>query len=165
MYSFPLPVRYVDGWAVVALPEEIDLTNAGTVEDTLLALLDGGGAGVVADMTGTRFCGAAGVRAVLRAQHRAQSLDARLGVVISWPAVLKVFRITGTDRLVRICPTVNEALTRSAGDSGRPASGTPEATPRRAVQPEATRRHPVRPPGPVRLIIPSPAPVPSEEQL
>jgi len=155
MYPFPLPVQFVDGCAIAALPEEIDLTNAGTVEDTLLALLDGGGSSVIADMTGTRFCGAAGVRAVVRGQHRAQSPDARLRMVISRPAVLKVFRITGTDKLVRIYPTLDEALARSAGDSGRPASGTPEAA----------QRHPVRPPGSIPVIIPSPAPAPSEEQL
>jgi len=154
MYSFPLPVRYVDGCAVVALPDEIDLANADIVGDTLLALLDRGESCVVADMTGTCFCGVVGVRAVVRAHHRAQAVDARLEVVISHPAVRKVFGITGADKLVRIYPTLSEAPARSAEDSIGPA----------ADRPGAGRRHSVRPPGPIRLFIPPPAPSPSEEQ-
>ena len=154
IYSFPLPVRYVGGFAVAALPDEIDLANVGIVGDALLALLDRGESSVVADMTGTRFCSAAGVRAVVRAQHRAQSLDARLEVVISHPAVRKVFGICGADRLVRIHPTLDAALARSGGDSDRPAGGGPEAA----------RRYPVRPRTTIRPFIPAPAPSPSEEQ-
>jgi anti-sigma B factor antagonist len=154
MYPFPLPVRYVDGCAVAALPDEIDLINADIVGDALLALLDRGESCVVADMTGTCFCGAVGVRAVVRAHYRAQVVDAQLKVVISHPTVRKVFGITGADRLVRIYPTLNEVLARSAEDSIRPA----------ADRTEAGQRHSVRPPGPIRLFIPPPAPSPSEEQ-
>ena len=64
MNSLPLPVHFLDGWAVAPQPSEIDMTNAGIVTDTLLALLNRGTPAVVADMTGTRFCDAAGMRAV-----------------------------------------------------------------------------------------------------
>jgi anti-anti-sigma regulatory factor len=75
----PLPVHVRNGYAVAVQPAEIDVTNAGAVGDTLLALLNRGTPGVLADMTGTRFCDLAGMRAIMRAHRRAQVLDVRLG--------------------------------------------------------------------------------------
>lgn len=128
MYSFPLPVRFYDRRAVVVLPGEIDLTNADAVSDTLLALLDQVPSGVIADMTGTWFCDAAGVRAIVRVQSRARSPHARLRVVIVHPAVRKVFTLTGADRLVRSYPALDQALDHvpSARQRGGPGNRQPD---------------------------------------
>jgi anti-anti-sigma factor len=71
---FLLPVQHLDGSAIAALPTEIDIVNAAAVSDALLALLDQGASGLVVDMTGTRFCDVAGVRAIVRAHRHAQSV-------------------------------------------------------------------------------------------
>jgi anti-anti-sigma factor len=85
MCSIPLPVHFVAGCAVAAQPGDIDVTNVTMVSDTLLALLNRGMSGVVADMTATRFCDAAGARVVVRAHRRAQAVDVWFGVVIPHP--------------------------------------------------------------------------------
>jgi anti-anti-sigma factor len=126
VYFFPLPVQFLDGCAVAILPEEIDLANADEVSDTLLALLNRGASGVIADMSGTRFCDAAGVRAIARAHHRAQSLGAWLRVVIVHPAVRKVFRLTGVDGMVRVCPVLRQALPPVDLALDAPEQQTPE---------------------------------------
>ncbi len=83
------------------LPGEIDAVNAAAVTDTLLAVLNRTGASVIADMTGTTFCGAAGIRAIVRAHIRARALGTELRVVITHPAIRRAFQLTGADGLVR----------------------------------------------------------------
>jgi RNA polymerase sigma-B factor len=109
-HSWPLPVCFAGGCAIAVAPAEIDVTNASMLRDTLLALLNRGTPVVVVDMTGTRFCDAAGMHAVVRARRRADAVAARFEVVISHPAARRVFTVTGTDTLVRIHPSLGQAL-------------------------------------------------------
>ena len=119
MLNLPLPVRLHDGCAVVILPEEIDAANADMVTDTLLTVLNRTGASVIADMTRTTFCDAAGIRAIIRAHIRARSLDTGLRVVLTSPIVRRIFQLTRVDELVRIYPALGLALPRPR----RPAGG------------------------------------------
>jgi anti-anti-sigma factor len=105
---------------VVTLPEEIDAVNADMVTDTLLTVLNRTGASVVADMTGTTFCDAAGVRAIIRAHIRARSLDTGLRVVLTSPVVRRIFQLTRVDGLVRVYPALGLALPQPR----RPGRGT-----------------------------------------
>lgn len=109
---FPLPVQVMDGCAVVGLPGEIDLGNADAISSALLSTLDQGAVGVVADMTATRYCDAAGIRAVARASSRAEELGYWVRVVIPRLAVRRAFTLTGADSLVRIYATLDRALPR-----------------------------------------------------
>jgi len=117
--NLPLPVRLHDGCAVVVLPEEIDAVNADMVTDTLLTVLNRTGASVIADMSRTTFCDAAGIRAIIRAHIRARSLDTGLRVVLTSPIVRRIFQLTRVDELVRIYPALGMALPKPR----RPGSG------------------------------------------
>ena len=119
MLNLPLPVRLHDGCAVVVLPEEIDAVNADMVTDTLLTVLNRTGASVIADMSRTTFCDAAGIRAIIRAHIRARSLDTGLRVVFTSPVVHRIFQLTRVDQLVRVYPALGLALPRPR----RPAGG------------------------------------------
>jgi anti-anti-sigma factor len=146
MYSIPLPVHLVAGCAVAAQPGDIDVTNASMVSDTLLALLNRGTPGVVADMTACGFCDAAGARAVVQAHRRAQALGAWFGVVIPHPAARRVFTITGADSLIRIYPSLAQALAaRREATAGQRAGRRAPAREHPTGQPGAsTRAHPSR---------------------
>jgi hypothetical protein len=52
----------------------------------------------------------AGARAVVRAHRRAQAVDVWFGVVIPHPAARRIFTITGADTLIRIYPSLTQAL-------------------------------------------------------
>ena len=104
------PVLWAGPQAVVTLPREIDISNAGLISDTLLAVLNRGVSMLVADMTGTTFCACAGVGALVRAQQRAAANHARLRVATTTPTVLRVLALTGVDRLVPVYGTVADAL-------------------------------------------------------
>lgn len=116
-------MQSLDGWAVVVLPAEIDVNNAPAVSDTLLALLSQGAAGVVADMTGTRFCAAAGIHAVIDAHHHAQSLGAWVRIVISHRRVRRIFTLAGADHLVPLYPDLEAALPQPASPVADSRSG------------------------------------------
>lgn len=122
---FPLPAEFSDGYAVVTLPAEIDVTNAPDVADTLLAVLSQGAGGVIADAARTRFCDVAGARAVVRASDRARSLGTWVRVVIRHPGVRKVFALTGADTLVLVYPALDAAKRAGDGEETADAARCP----------------------------------------
>ena len=111
-------VLWIGQVAVVTLPEEIDVTIAGTVQEELLAVMNAGAALVIADMSKTNFCDSAGVSALVRAFRQACASGSSMRLVIGTPAVQRVLSITGVDRLVDTFPSVAASL---AGPYGQPS--------------------------------------------
>ena len=111
------PVLWLGQVAVVRLPAEIDVTNAGPVGEELLAALNQGAALLIADMSTTTFCDSAGVSAMVRVFRHAATSGRSMRMVVSTPAVQRVLSITGFDRLVDVFPSVAASL---AGASGQP---------------------------------------------
>lgn len=99
-----LSVQHLDGFTIAALPTEIDIANAAAVSDTLLALFDQGASGLVVDMTGTRFCDVAGVRAIVRAHCHARSVGGWVRVVVTDHRVRRMFAVTGAEDIVMLYP-------------------------------------------------------------
>jgi anti-sigma B factor antagonist len=104
------PVVWLSKVAVVTLPVEIDIANAGQVRDDLLSVLNRGAATLIVDMGGTTFCDSAGVNALVRAHKRATASGSEMRLVVSAPAVQRVLDITGVDRLMDIYPSVAASL-------------------------------------------------------
>src|ERR1700751_924697 len=67
------PVLWIGQAAVVTLPEEIDVTNADTVQEDLLSVMNQGATLLIVDMSKTNFCDSAGVSALVRTFRRASS--------------------------------------------------------------------------------------------
>jgi anti-sigma B factor antagonist len=115
------PYEVVDGVPVVAAPEEIDITNAPDLRSALqMAAADGHGT-LVLDMTKTRFCDSSGIHTLLAAHQRAQSEGGDLLLVMpDPPAALRIFAITGVDRVIPNVTSLDEALARTSvnGSSG-----------------------------------------------
>jgi anti-sigma B factor antagonist len=95
--------------AVVTLPDEIDTSNDGQVQDTLTSALDDGTAVLVADAGATAFCGCSGVTALLLTHHRAAAAGAQLRVVGS-PSMRRILELTGADQVLNTYPTLAAAL-------------------------------------------------------
>jgi anti-anti-sigma factor len=96
--------------AVAALPAEIDIFNSDQIRGDLLWLLERGASPLVVDMSATTFCGCAGVTAIVIARKRACELHAELRIVISEPAVRRVFMLTCADPAGLIFPSISAAL-------------------------------------------------------
>jgi anti-sigma B factor antagonist len=107
------PVEIVKGIPVVAAPEEIDITNAAALRATLLNAAANGHDTLVVDMTRTQFCDSSGLHTLIAAHKRAEAEGRQVLLVIPSPAVLRVFVLTGMDRVIPNFTSLPEALVRT----------------------------------------------------
>jgi anti-sigma B factor antagonist len=116
------PVEWVGRQAIVSLPANIDLLNAGPVGEELLALINRGAAALIVDMTATASCDYAGAEALVRAYQRAVASGTQLRLVVPAEMVRRVLRLYGLDRLVSVYPSREAAIL--AGPAAAQAPGT-----------------------------------------
>ena len=127
------PLRWMDGQAIVTLPEQIDVSDAGQIREQLLSVINRGAAALIADLTATLSCDHAGTEAVLRAYQRALISGTQLRLVVTAPIVQRVLSVSGLDRLIPIYPSLEAAI--AAGTPASPAAPQPAGPPNR---PETT---------------------------
>ena len=108
------PVEVVEGVPVVAAPEEIDITNAEALRSALLTAAANGHGTLVVDMTRTRFCDSSGLHTLIAAHKRAEAEGREVLLVIPGTAVLRVFALTGMDRVIPNFTSLAEALAQTA---------------------------------------------------
>ena len=105
------PVQMVGGVPVVAAPEEIDITNADRLRAALLEAAVHGHGRFVVDMTRTRFCDTAGLHALVAAHKRTRTEGGQVVLlVVPGTGVLRIFAITGLDRVIPYAASLEEAL-------------------------------------------------------
>ena len=98
------------GPTVVTLPARIDIGNARQVADELLAAAATGATTVIADLTSTTRCSAAGVHQLALACQRAAARNVDLRLVVPPGDALRVFILTGHVRWLPIYPSMSAAL-------------------------------------------------------
>ena len=118
MPEVEFPVEVVRGMPVVAVPEEIDITIAGSLRAALLTAAARGHGTFVVDMSRTRFCDSSGLHALVAARKRAQAKGGDVLLVRPGAAVLRIFAITGLDLVFPSFPSLEEALTQVPGVAG-----------------------------------------------
>jgi anti-sigma B factor antagonist len=112
--------------AIVALPAEIDLSNAELVRQDLLSVVAQGATRVIADMTATTFCDSAGIAALVRVVQQATTHGSGLRLAASMPAVIRVLTLTGVDKLIEMYPSVAAAMADPGGQVAvEPAPSAP----------------------------------------
>ena len=111
------PVEVVQGVPVVAAPEEIDITNAEALRAALLEASANGHDRLVVDMTRTQFCDSSGLRTLIAAHKRAEAEGREVLLVIPGTAVLRVFALTGMDRVIPNFTSLPEALAQTAASA------------------------------------------------
>lgn len=100
--------RWAGAAAVVALPAEIDATNADQIRQALLVAASRDPAALIIDMSATTFCDSAGVNTIIAVYRQAASSSTQLRLVTS--EVLRIFKLIGADQLMPVYPTVAAAL-------------------------------------------------------
>jgi anti-sigma B factor antagonist len=124
------PFEVVNGVPVVAAPEEIDITNAPELRSALLEATTHGHGTLVVDMTLTQFCDSSGLHSLLAAHKRAQSEAASCCWSSPSIAVLRVFAITGMDRVIPSFTSLDQALAQTSDDgpdAHRRVDGIPDS--------------------------------------
>jgi anti-anti-sigma factor len=95
--------------AVLTFPAEIDICNARQLGGELGSAL-ASAAMVIADLTATTFCDCSGIRALVLAQAQAAATGIELRLVVPSAGVRRAFALTGADRLLPVCPSLQDAL-------------------------------------------------------
>jgi anti-sigma B factor antagonist len=114
------PVEVVSGVPVVAVPEEIDITNAAGLRAALLEATAEGSGALVVDMSRTQFCDSAGLNVLVRAHHRLRAEDGEMLLVISGATVVRIFAVSGVDHVIRTFPTLEEAIAQTSSAALNP---------------------------------------------
>ena len=129
------PVQWTGRQAVIALPEHIDVSNAGPIREELLSVINRGAKSLIADLTATISCDHAGAAALARAYQRAVISGTERRLVVTAPVVRQILCLNGLDRLVSIYPSLERPP-----PPGRQPAGIPVA----AARPDGSRggRHP-----------------------
>ena len=104
------PIKMTKGVPVVWAPKEIDITNADGLRAALLESATRQPGTLVVDLTQTQFCDTAGLHALVSARKRAQAEGGEVALVISGPAVQRIFAITGLDHVFPTFTSLEEAL-------------------------------------------------------
>jgi len=118
--SFPVDV--LEGVPVVTAPEEIDIMNAQALRSAVLTAAANGSGTLVVDMTQTRFCDSSGLHTLIAAHRRAEAGGHEVLLVIPSIAVLRVFALTGMDRVIPNFNSLAEALAQAATATMNPDS-------------------------------------------
>ena len=118
-------IEVVGGVPVVTTSEEIDITNAPGMRAALLDAAAHGRGPVVVDMSRTQFCDSAGLHVLIRAHKQARAAGDDVLVVICATAVLRVFAISGLDRIIPNFSTLEEALAQASAASAANSSSGP----------------------------------------
>jgi anti-sigma B factor antagonist len=93
------PVEVAGGVPVVRAPEEIDITNAGQFREAMLTATTRATGIIVVDMSRTRFCDSSSLHVLVAAYKRARADGGEVRLVITSPHVLRIFAISGLDRV------------------------------------------------------------------
>ena len=115
-----------DSPVVVTLPAEIDIANALGIGDQLRAAMAVGVTAVIADMTATAFCDSVGMRMLILASEQAAANGTELRLLGPGPQVLRLMAILGVDRLLTVCPGLEEALEPRIGPAPATLASAPQ---------------------------------------
>jgi anti-sigma B factor antagonist len=131
MHDGGFPFEVVSGVPVVTAPEEIDITSAPGLRSALLEAAAHGHDTLVVDMTRTQFCDSSGLHTLLAAHKRAQTAGGELLLIISTAPTLRIFAITGIDRMIPNFTSLDQALAQRLADGSnghRRADGASEGS-------------------------------------
>ena len=88
---------------------EVDLSSAALLRASIEELLHLGSQRLVVDLRGVGFMDSSGLSVLVACKKRMQEAGGELAIACPNESILKVFTVTGLDRLFTIRPSVDEA--------------------------------------------------------
>lgn len=107
-----------DGWAVVRVHGDIDMTTAPRLREHVIGVVTGGQPKVVLDLQGVEFVDSTGLGVMVGLLKRTRSQGGDLRLVSTRTALRKVLELTALDQALPLSATVADAL-----GADRPARG------------------------------------------
>ena len=104
-----MALRTVRGYSVLEVAGEIDVYTAPQLRERLIALVESGSRQVVVDLGRVEFLDSTGLGVLVGALKRLRVVGGELLLVCAQERLLKIFRITGLDRVFQLFDSVESA--------------------------------------------------------
>ncbi|BCJ32719.1 anti-sigma-B factor antagonist [Actinocatenispora thailandica] len=95
---------------ILRVTGEIDVYTAPRLRQRLVQLVEDGARHLVVDLGGVEFLDSTGLGVLVGGLKRMRALSGSFALVCDQERILKIFRITGLDRIFTIVPTEQDAL-------------------------------------------------------
>ena len=102
---------------ILQVSEHLDTATSTIFESRLLGLVDRGERQIVVDCGGLEYVNSAGLKVFLLAAKRLEPLGGKLVLCALAPSVLMIFEMIGFTRIMKIVPTLEEALRILRGEA------------------------------------------------
>jgi anti-anti-sigma factor len=102
---------------IVRVSEHLDTASSTIFESRLLGLVDRGERLIVVDCAELEYVNSAGLKVFLLAAKRLEPLGGKLVLCALAPSVLMIFEMIGFTRIMKIVPTLDEALRVLRGEA------------------------------------------------
>lgn len=103
-----------DGFAVLAVSGEIDVSTAPPLRERLIGLVNDGWTRVVVDLEGVDFLDSTGLGVLVAVLKRLETEGGELRLVCTRSQLLKVFEITGLNLVFSVFDSLDAATAASA---------------------------------------------------
>ncbi len=114
-----------DGYTVLSPQGEIDYATGPQLKEAITDALVAGKVNLVVDLHAVDFVESTGLGALIGGRRRARALNGSLSLVCAETPVLKVFRVTGLDKVFEIHESIDDATAKPlTADGGWPAPET-----------------------------------------
>jgi anti-sigma B factor antagonist len=110
----------IQGFTIIAVSGEIDVYTAPKLREKLISLADGGSFQLIVDMEGVEFLDSTGLGVLVGGLKRVRSQDGWIDLVCTQSRILRIFKITGLNKVFSIYNSVPEAVAahNPSGEAG-----------------------------------------------
>jgi anti-sigma B factor antagonist len=98
------------GFTVVAVGGEIDVYTAPKLREKLIGLVESGSYQLIVDMEGVEFLDSTGLGVLVGGLKRVRAHDGWIDLVCTQSRILRIFRITGLNKVFSIFDTIADAV-------------------------------------------------------
>jgi anti-sigma B factor antagonist len=111
------------GLTIIAVGGEIDVYTAPKLRERLIGLVESGSFQLIVDMEDVEFLDSTGLGVLVGGLKRVRAHDGWIDLVCTQSRILRIFRITGLNKVFNIYDTVPDAVAAHAA----PPAGDAEA--------------------------------------
>ena len=103
-------------FTVIGLEGEVDVYSASMLREEINSQVDGGEYNLVVDLNKVAFLDSTGLGVLVGGLKRVKSHDGQLGIICDQEKILRIFRITGMDKIFPIYSGVDELGSARVGE-------------------------------------------------
>jgi anti-sigma B factor antagonist len=111
------------GFTVIEVGGEIDVYTAPKLRERLVSLVESGSYELIVDMENVEFLDSTGLGVLVGGLKRVRAREGWIDLVCTQSRILRIFRITGLNRVFSIYDTVAEAVAAHDGPAADGAAG------------------------------------------